>query len=64
MGLPVPDAVAAATSAVYEFAGIEYGLRPGAPADLVVFDRDPWEDPSALAEPAFVMRRGVVLVGG
>src|SRR3954453_22394832 len=50
-GAPARAAVAAATAGARGYLGLP-GLEDGAPADLVVFDRDPREDVAVLAEPA------------
>jgi len=56
-GVPERVAVAAATTAARAYFGLP-GLEPGAPADLVTFDRDPREDIAALAAPAAVVAGG------
>ena len=56
-GVPAPTAVAAATTAARDFLGLP-GLEPGAPADLVTFDRDPREDITALARPTAIVAAG------
>src|SRR5215218_8541824 len=56
-GVRAPSAIAAATSGARAFLGLP-GLEDGAPADVVVFDRDPREDVGALAEPAAVLVAG------
>lgn len=62
MGIPAVDVLAAATWRGREWLGFA-GLEEGAEADLVVLDRDPRADLSALAEPTCVVLRGQV-VGG
>jgi imidazolonepropionase-like amidohydrolase len=57
LGLPPEDALASATTAAREFLG-EPALDEGAPADLVVYEHDPRNDPEILAMPALVMFRG------
>ncbi len=57
-GLSAGAAVAAVSTAAYRAVGAEAGFRPGLPADAVFFDRDPREDPTVLARPALVLRRG------
>jgi imidazolonepropionase-like amidohydrolase len=52
-----PDPVGAASWAAREWLG-RPGLRPGAPADLLVCRTDPRTDPAALHEPALVVLRG------
>ena len=44
-----------------EWLGWNAGLDEGAPADLVVYDRDPLTDLSVLLAPARVVLRGVVV---
>jgi imidazolonepropionase-like amidohydrolase len=56
-GVPAPAAVAAATTGARAYFGLP-GLEPGAPADLVTFDRDPREDIAVLATPAAVVAGG------
>ncbi|MGH3628247.1 MAG: amidohydrolase family protein [Sciscionella sp.] len=52
-----PDAVGAGSWAAREWLG-RPSLRPGRPADLVVYRSDPRSDPSVLREPQLVMVRG------
>jgi imidazolonepropionase-like amidohydrolase len=47
----------AATTGARAYFGLP-GLEPGAPADLVTFDRDPRADITALAEPAAIVAGG------
>jgi imidazolonepropionase-like amidohydrolase len=54
-GVPARAAFAAATARAYF--GLP-GLEPGAPADLVTFDRDPRLDISALGEPLAIVSGG------
>ena len=61
-GMPGDAAVGAASWAARDWLGAP-GLAPGAPADLLVTDRDPRTDPTALRTPALVLLRGRV-VGG
>jgi imidazolonepropionase-like amidohydrolase len=56
-GVPAPAAVAAATTGARDFFGLP-GVDPGAPADLVTFDRDPRRDIAALATPAAIVAGG------
>jgi imidazolonepropionase-like amidohydrolase len=56
-GVPVPAAITAATTGARAFLGLP-ALEDGAPADLVVFDRDPREDVAALATPVAVLTAG------
>ncbi len=57
-GLPAREVVAAASWRTREWLGVDV-LAEGASADLVVYDRDPREDISVLADPAAVVLRGV-----
>jgi imidazolonepropionase-like amidohydrolase len=52
-----PDALGAASWAAREWLG-RPSLRPGHPADLVVYRDDPRRDPAALRDPAVVLLRG------
>ena len=56
-GAPPGAALAAATTGARRYLGLP-GLAPGAPADLVTFDRDPRADVAALREPAAVVCGG------
>ena len=56
-GVPARAAIAAATTGARDYLGLP-GLADGAPADLVMFDRDPREDILALAQPAAVVAGG------
>ena len=56
-GVPAATAIAAASTGARAFLGLP-GLEDGAPADLVVFDRDPREDVAALAAPVAVLTAG------
>lgn len=60
LGLPAADVVAAASWQGREWLGFD-GLAEGASADLVVYDRDPVADPTALWEPVCVVLRGRVV---
>lgn len=60
MGLTKLGALAAGTWGARAYLG-EQGLRTGAPADLVVYPRDPREDLSALLEFEVVMLGGKVV---
>lgn len=59
-GVPVAEVVAAASWRGREFLGAP-GLRPGAPADVVVYPSDPRRDITVLARPAAIIRAGVRL---
>jgi len=56
-GLPAHDVVAAASWRTREWLGVD-GIAEGASADVVVYDRDPRRDVTALAEPSAVVLRG------
>jgi imidazolonepropionase-like amidohydrolase len=56
-GAPAQSALAAATTGARAYLGLP-GLEPGAPADLVTFDRDPRADVAVLAAPAAVLSGG------
>ncbi|MCR6485687.1 amidohydrolase family protein [Amycolatopsis sp. OK19-0408] len=60
-GVRPHDALAAASWSAREYLGLP-GLEPGAPADAVVYDRDPRADLAALATPVAVVLRGRYLV--
>lgn len=59
-GLPKPEAVAAASWGARSWLGLP-GLVDGAPADLLVYDSDPTQDPSILTRPRLAMLRGRVI---
>ncbi len=59
-GLEPTDALAAASTVAREFLG-EPALDEGAPADLVVYEQDPRNDPQVLARPALVMLGGEII---
>lgn len=56
-GLPTDVALGAACWAARAFLGLP-GLEEGAPADLVLYDRDPLADLTVLDHPAHVILRG------
>ncbi|HLF41624.1 MAG TPA: amidohydrolase family protein [Acidimicrobiia bacterium] len=58
-GLPAADALAAGSWSARSWLGLP-GLEEGAPADLVVYDRDPRADLAVLREPAVIVLRGSV----
>ncbi|HEX5494662.1 MAG TPA: amidohydrolase family protein [Mycobacteriales bacterium] len=59
-GLPAAAALAAGSWAARDWLGLP-GLVEGAPADLVVYDRDPRTDLSVLHTPARIILRGRVV---
>lgn len=61
LGLPVDYALGAASWRAREWLGWNAGLDEGAPADFVVYDRDPRADLAALFEPSCVVLRGAVV---
>ena len=56
-GVPAAAAIAAATTGARRFLGLP-GPEPGAPADLVTFDRNPTGDIAALGAPVAVLAEG------
>lgn len=56
-GMRPHDALAAGSWSARAYLGLA-GLEPGAPADAVVYDRDPRLDLAVLAEPVAVVLRG------
>jgi imidazolonepropionase-like amidohydrolase len=60
IGLPPEYVLGAASWRAREWLGFP-ALEEGAPADLVIFDRDPRKDPTAMYEPTRVMLRGRVV---
>ncbi|MDP2772440.1 MAG: amidohydrolase family protein, partial [Nocardioides sp.] len=61
LGLPADYALGAASWRGREWLGWNATLDEGAPADFVVFDRDPLTDLTALLEPRCVVLRGRVV---
>ena len=61
LGMPADYALGAASWRAREWLGWNATLDQDAPADLVVYDRDPRKDLSVLHEPARVVLRGVVV---
>ena len=61
IGLPAGDALAAASWRARDWLGWNAGLAEGAPADFVVYPRDPIADLSVLREPTRVVLRGRVV---
>src|SRR5439155_9832263 len=62
LGMAQVDAVAAGTRDAWSFLGLPELGTPGQPADFLLLDRDPLEDPHALTHPAVVIRAGTVVV--
>ncbi len=61
LGLPADYALGAASWRAREWLGWNAGLDEGAPADFVVYDRDPLDDLTVLLEPRCVVLRGRVV---
>jgi imidazolonepropionase-like amidohydrolase len=61
-GLPPADALGAACWTARRFFGLP-GIADGAPADLVVYDRDPLADLSVLDHPSHVVLNGQLIHG-
>ena len=61
LGMPVDYALGAASWRAREWLGWNAALDEGAPADFVVYPRDPLEDLGVLHEPARVVLRGTVV---
>jgi imidazolonepropionase-like amidohydrolase len=61
LGMPAHYALGAASWRAREWLGWNPTLEEGAPADLVVYDRDPRDDLSVLRTPTHVVLRGVVV---
>jgi imidazolonepropionase-like amidohydrolase len=61
LGMPADYALGAASWRAREWLGWNAGLEEGAPADFVVYDRDPRADLSVLREPSRVVLRGRVV---
>jgi imidazolonepropionase-like amidohydrolase len=55
-------ALAAAAHEARQWLGVP-GTEVGDPADLVVFDEDPTQDPTVLKRPALIIRAGRVVRG-
>jgi imidazolonepropionase-like amidohydrolase len=63
MGLPAETVLAAVSWRARDWLGWNATLDEGAPADFVVYDRNPLEDLTALLEPTTVVLRGVPVRG-
>ena len=64
LGLPAEYVLGAASWRGREWLGWNATLEEGAPADFVVYPRDPLADLSVLREPTCVVLRGVVVAAG
>ena len=63
-GLGFRDILAAlTTNPARRFAGEDGVVEPGARGDVVVFSRDPADDPTAFAEVAYTVREGRIVYG-
>lgn len=60
-GIPPTAALAAGSWGARKYLGVP-GIEEGAPADLVVFARNPLENPAALAEPAVIVRDAQIVL--
>lgn len=63
IGMPPMEAIKAGTSVAAECLGIERrtgAIRPGLEADVILIDRNPFEDVNALRDVLFVMNKGRV----
>jgi imidazolonepropionase-like amidohydrolase len=60
-GMPADYVLGAASWRAREWLGWNAGLDDGAPADFVVYPRDPRTDLSVLREPTAVVLRGQVV---
>ncbi len=61
LGMSPEQALGAASWRAREWLGLDGVLSEGTTADFVVYDRDPLEDLSALAEPRRIVLRGKVV---
>ena len=64
LGLPADYALGAASWRAREWLGWNPTLAEGAPADFVVYPRDPLADLTVLHEPSYVVLRGRVVASG
>jgi len=60
-GLSSEVAIAAASTAAYDYLGVDRSFAVGESADAVFFTEDPRENPSVLLDPAVVMRAGRIV---
>jgi imidazolonepropionase-like amidohydrolase len=63
IGMSGEQALAAGSWAARQWLGVPGELTPGAPADLVVYDEDPRQDPRVLDRPRLIVLRGRVVKG-
>ena len=63
LGLPADYALGAASWRAREWLGWNPHLSEGAPADFVVYPRDPLADLTVLREPSYVVLRGRLVAG-
>jgi imidazolonepropionase-like amidohydrolase len=61
IGMSGEQALAAGSWAAREWLGAPSTLRPGDPADLVVYDEDPRTTPAVLTHPRLIALRGTVV---
>jgi imidazolonepropionase-like amidohydrolase len=61
IGMSGEQALAAGSWAAREWLGVPSELRPGDPADLVVYDEDPRANPAVLTHPRLIALRGSVI---
>ncbi|GAA1130385.1 amidohydrolase family protein [Kribbella jejuensis] len=61
IGMSGEQALAAGSWAAREWLGAPSELRPGDPADLVVYDEDPRANPAVLTHPRLIALRGKVI---
>lgn len=62
-GMGAAAAVAAVSTAAYDYLGVPAGWQPGMPAGGVWYPADPREEITILQAPALVLHRGRVVVG-
>lgn len=61
-GLSKSEAVAAVSTAAYDYLGVDRTFAPGRRADVVLVAADPREDIGTLADPVVVIRLGRVVI--
>ncbi len=62
-GLSAESTVRAVSTAAFDYIGRPSTPEVGGEADAVFFERNPVTDPTVLAEPALIMRRGRIIGG-